>query len=114
MPYDDYDDPENTVQTRNRQAGQLDYINSYYQLPKRFGVRAVIGGRVRHTDGEGEIVDTAGQYLRLLLDGATEPVIRHATANLAYWSPTAGWVQATRLPDPYAPAGAPQGAGASR
>ncbi|AVH61778.1 MULTISPECIES: hypothetical protein [Streptomyces] len=114
MPYDHDDDPENIVQTRKRQAGQLDYINSYYQLPERFGVRAAIGGRVRHTDGEGEIVDTAGQYLRLLLDGATEPVIRHATANIAYWSPTAGWVQAARLPDPCATAGAPHSTGASR
>ncbi|WP_406132268.1 hypothetical protein [Streptomyces sp. NBC_00989] len=107
MPYDHDDDLDGIVHTRNRQAGQLDYINTYYRLPERFGVRAAIGGRVRHADGEGAIVDTAGQYLRVLLDGATEPVTRHATANMTYWAPTGGWVQATPLPDPYATAGAP-------
>lgn len=103
MPYD-HDHLDGIVHTRDRQARQLDHVNSYYQLPERFGVRAAIGSRVRHADREGEIVDTAGQYLRVLLDGDTEPVTRHATANMTYWSPTAGWVQATRLPDPYATA----------
>ncbi|MGW5816527.1 hypothetical protein [Streptomyces noursei] len=113
MPYDHDDAPETIVRTRNRQAGQLDYINSYYRLPERFGVRATIGGRVRRADGEGEIVDTAGQYLRVLLDGDTKPVTCHATSKMAYWSPKAGWVQATRLPDPYAVAGASHSTGAS-
>jgi hypothetical protein len=110
VPYDHDEDPAELALTRRRQAGQLDYINTYYRLPERFGVRATIGGRVRWTDREGLIVDTAGVYLRVLLDGDTEPVTRHATSNMAYWAPT-GWVQATPVPDPYATAGS---RGASR
>ena len=110
-----HDDRDDVVLTRARQAGQLDHINTYYRMSERLGVRAAIGGRVRHEDREGEIVDTAGQYLRVLLDGETEPVTCHATANMAYWSPTAaGWAQATPLPDPYATAGAPHRAEGAR
>lgn len=108
MPYD-HDDPDSIVHTRNRQDSQLAHINTYYQLHERLGVRAAIGGRVRHADREGAIVDTAGQYLRVLLDGDTEPVTCHATSHMTYRSPTAGWVQATALPDPYATT-APSGA----
>lgn len=96
MPHDQDD----AFRTRRRQADQLDYINTYYQLPERLGVRTAMGGRVRWTGREGAIVDTAGTYLRVLLDGDTDPVTRHAASNMAYWSPT-GWVQATPLPDPY-------------
>ncbi|WP_331763893.1 hypothetical protein [Streptomyces cyaneofuscatus] len=103
MPYDHDDDQDDAYRTRRRQAHDLDHINTYYQLPERLGVRAAVGGRVRWTDREGTIVDTAGTYLRVLLDGDTEPVTRQATSNMAYASPT-GWVQATRLPDPYATA----------
>ncbi|MFG2887597.1 hypothetical protein ACGFYV_35860 [Streptomyces sp. NPDC048297] len=110
MPYD-HDDPDSIVHTRNRQDSQLAHINTYYQLPERFGVRAAIGVRIRHEEREGAIVDTAGQYLRVLLDGDTEPVTCHATSNMAYWSPAAGWVRATQLPDPCATAGS---SGASR
>ena len=107
MPYDHdaHDDQDDDFHTMRRQTGQLDYINTNYQLPERLGVRAAMGGRVRWTEREGAIVDTAGHYLRVLLDGDTEPVTRHATSNMSYWSPTAGWVRATALPDPYVTAG---------
>ncbi|MBP5888807.1 MULTISPECIES: hypothetical protein [Streptomyces] len=104
MLYDHDEEPGDTLHTWDRQARQLASINAYYQLPERLGVSAAIGGRVRCADLEGEIVDTADQYLRVLLDGDTTPVTRHATRNIAYWS-SAGWVQATPLPDPYATAG---------
>ncbi|MFF7365458.1 hypothetical protein [Streptomyces sp. NPDC008125] len=107
MPYDDLD---NAFRIRRRQDHDLDYINTYYGLPERLGARATIGGRVRWTDREGTIVDTADTYLRVLLDGDTEPVTRHATSNMAYASPT-GWVQATRRPDPYATDLSPTGPG---
>ncbi|MFJ4972796.1 hypothetical protein [Streptomyces sp. NPDC088755] len=108
MPYDD--DHEDDYLTRRRQAHELDYINTYYRLPERLGVRGTIGSRIRWTDREGTIVDTAGTYLQVLLDGDTEPVTRHTTSNMAYWAPT-GWVQATRLPDPYATQLSPTGPG---
>ncbi|MFJ4576785.1 hypothetical protein ACIP4W_36375 [Streptomyces sp. NPDC088846] len=104
------DDHDDTYRTRRRQDHELDYINTYYRLPERLGVRATVGGRIRWTDREGTIVDTAGTYLRVLLNGDTEPVTRHATSNMAYPSPT-GWVQATRRPDPYATQLSPAGPG---
>ncbi|WP_033328578.1 hypothetical protein [Streptomyces yerevanensis] len=89
MPYDDYDDPGSTVDTRTRQASQLDYINTYYRLRERFGVRAALGGRVRHEEREGEMCDLlqghvseirallvalgmTDEDLQTLLSGATE------------------------------------------
>ncbi|WP_030593871.1 hypothetical protein [Streptomyces anulatus] len=88
MPYDHDDDLDDAFRTRRRQAHELGYINTYYRLPERLGVRGTIGGRVRWTDREGAIVDTSGAYLQVLLDGDTDPVPCHPTSNMAYWTPT--------------------------
>ncbi|WP_435191348.1 hypothetical protein [Streptomyces sp. bgisy126] len=69
---------------------------------RRLGVTVALGGRVRHEDREGTITDTAGQYLRVLLNGDTDTTVRHATASLAYQHPDSTWVEATPLPDLYA------------
>ncbi|MFF6794365.1 hypothetical protein ACFY9C_35455 [Streptomyces filamentosus] len=104
--YTDYDeDLDEAAFTRRRQAGQLDHINTYYRLPERLGVTAALGVRVRHEDREGTITDTAGQYLRVLLDGDTDTTVCHATASMAYQRPDGTWATATPLPDPYARAG---------
>ncbi|MFB9608682.1 hypothetical protein ACFFTQ_37595 [Streptomyces roseofulvus] len=105
--YLDHDeDLDEAAFARRRQAGQLDHINTYYRLPERLGVTAALGVRVRHEDREGTITDTAGQYLRVLLDGDTDTTVCHATASMAYQRPDGTWATATPLPDPYAAAGA--------
>lgn len=107
--YDDHfeDRMAAEYQNRQRQAENLEYIRRYYGLESRHGIRVAIGGRVRHNGREGEIVDTAGQYLVVLRDGDEQPVRCHVTSNMEY-ATAAGWVAATPIPDPYAavPAGA--------
>lgn len=92
---------------RRRQTADLEHIRRYYALQSRHGIRVRIGGRVRSHGEEGRIVDTAGPYLMLLLDGQEEPVRRHVTRSMEYET-AGGWVSATPIPDPYAtvPAGA--------
>ncbi|MFE5511652.1 hypothetical protein ACFQ9J_13665 [Streptomyces sp. NPDC056529] len=97
-----FDEDPADVHVRRRQEGQLEHINAYYRLPERLGVTVALGGRVRHEDREGTITDTAGQYLRVLLNGDTDTTVRHATASLAYQHPDSTWVEATPLPDLYA------------
>ncbi|MGW0562886.1 hypothetical protein ACWDZ4_20260 [Streptomyces sp. NPDC003016] len=82
----------------------LIYIRWYYQLEERHGVRILIGGRLkRHDTGvEGVIEDTAGQYIAVRWDGAseTEPVYP-GDDNLAYET-SRGWI--TVSPPPNQPA----------
>ncbi|MET8517768.1 hypothetical protein [Streptomyces sp. NPDC005077] len=96
-------------QNRQRQTENLEYIRRYYALEDRHGIRVAIGGRVRHGGREGEIVDTAGQYLVVLRVGDEQPVRCHVTSNMEY-EMASGWVAVTPIPDPYAavPAGAVQ------
>jgi hypothetical protein len=53
-------------------------------LKERCGVTVALGGRVRHGDREGTIIDAAGQRLRVLQDGDEHPVVCHITYNMAY------------------------------
>jgi hypothetical protein len=111
MNYDD--DLEDRMaaehQNRQRQTADLDYIRRYYGLERRHGIRVAIGGRIRNSGQEGQIVDTSGHYLMVQFDGDEQPVRRHVTSNMEY-ATASGWVAATPVPDPYAaaPAGAAQ------
>ncbi|MFI5990251.1 hypothetical protein ACIBAC_00155 [Streptomyces sp. NPDC051362] len=87
-------------QNRQRQAADLGYIRTYYGLEQRCGVRVAIGGRVRSSGQEGQIVDTSGHYLMVQFDGDERPARRHVTSNMEY-ATAAGWVAATPVPDPY-------------
>jgi len=82
-----------------RQAAALEHIHNYYRLPERLGVRLAIGARVRFEGAEGQITDTFGHYLMVLLDGQSHPVKVHPTASMAYLT-SSGWITATPLPDP--------------
>ena len=100
--YDDFEDRMAAEhQNRQRQTADLDHIRRYYALESRHGIRVTIGGRVRHEGREGEIVDTAGQYLLVLRDGDEQPVRRHATSGMEY-ATADGWTAVTPIPDPYA------------
>ncbi|MFF8696223.1 hypothetical protein ACF08W_28830 [Streptomyces sp. NPDC015144] len=93
--------PAAEYQNRQRQAADLDYIRRYYGLEQRVGVRVAIGGRVRSSGQEGQIVDTSGHYLMVQFDGAERPSRRHVTSNMEY-ATAAGWVAATPVADPCA------------
>ncbi|MER5988842.1 hypothetical protein [Streptomyces sp. NPDC001787] len=95
--YDSVYDDLAEAQTRRRQAADLAHIAAYYGLD-RLGIRVAIGGRVRHEGREGTVVDTAGQWLEVLLGEDEVPCVCHATSGMAYET-AAGWV---------APAGAAQ------
>ncbi|WP_404949042.1 hypothetical protein HFP70_35255 [Streptomyces sp. ARC14] len=84
-----------------RQRSDLEHIRSYYRLEQRIGVRVGLGLRVRKAGRTGTIIDTAGQYLTLRLDGDPHTVKAHATSEMEYAGPD-GWVPAVPLPDPYA------------
>lgn len=94
MTYDDFDRWDDEAMERVRQASNLEHIRSYYALEERCGIKVAIGGRVRSHGDEGEIVDTAGQYLMVLLDGEPRPVTCHVTSGMEYETPQ-GWVSAT-------------------
>ena len=55
--------------------------------------------QLRDAVAEGQITDTAGEYLLVLLDGEDTALRLHPTNSLAYLT-RFGWVQATPLPDP--------------
>ncbi|MEU5978519.1 hypothetical protein [Streptomyces sp. NPDC047315] len=97
----DHDAAQVEYDNRRRQRADLAHIATYYALESRLGIRVALGGRVRHEGREGTIVDTAGQRLKVLLDGDEAPSICHVTAGMAYETPT-GWVTATPIPDPWA------------
>ncbi|WP_380286500.1 hypothetical protein [Kitasatospora purpeofusca] len=86
-----------------RQAADLEHIRTYYALESRLGIRVDLGGRIRHDGRAGTIVDTAGQRLKVLLDGDQTPSVCHVTSQMAYETPT-GWIAATPVPDPWAAA----------
>ncbi|MFF2080644.1 hypothetical protein ACFVXG_38500 [Kitasatospora sp. NPDC058162] len=86
-----------------RQAADLEHIRTYYALETRLGIRVELGGRIRHDGRDGTIVDTAGQRLKVLLDGDETPNVCHVTSQMAYETPT-GWITATPVPDPWAAA----------
>ncbi|MFF2228935.1 hypothetical protein ACFVV7_37080 [Streptomyces globisporus] len=94
---DDLYDAE--YRARCRQDADLRHIAAYYGLEQRFGIRVAIGGRVLSHGTQGTIVDTAGQYLRILFDGEESPRVRQVTSGMAYET-AAGWVAALRVPDP--------------
>ena len=99
MTFDHDDDRDQAHAERARQAADLEHIHTYYRLPERLGVALAIGTRIRHEGTEGQISDTDGHYLLVLLDGQEHPVKLHPTTSMAYLT-RSGWVTATPLPDP--------------
>lgn len=95
---DDDDLYDAEYRERCRQDADLRHIAAYYGLEQRLGIRVAIGGRVRSHGAEGTIVDTAGNYLKILFDGEGTPRVRHVTSGMAYETPV-GWVDAIRVPD---------------
>ncbi|MFF4188196.1 hypothetical protein ACFYZ9_33875 [Streptomyces sp. NPDC001691] len=106
MTYDEFEDRwDEERMEQQRRASNLEHIRSYYGLEERCGVKVDIGGRVRSHGDEGTIVDTAGQYLMVLLNGEPRPVKCHVTSGMEYET-TGGWVSATPRPTPAAPGAA--------
>ncbi|MGW0032989.1 YozE family protein [Streptomyces sp. NPDC003314] len=86
---------------RQRQFRDLEDIRAYCDLDD-LGVRLYLDDRVRYRGHEGTIVDTAGRYLLVVLDGERTPTRCHPTANMEYET-NSGWV----TPPPRPPFAAP-------
>ncbi|MFG2986218.1 hypothetical protein ACGFYQ_34040 [Streptomyces sp. NPDC048258] len=81
---------------RRRQNLDLDDIRTYCELEEQ-GVRLYLDDRVRYCGREGTIIDTAGRYLLVLLDGDRQSTRCHPTANMEYETNT-GWVKPASRP----------------
>ncbi|MFJ4988788.1 hypothetical protein ACIP9H_33930 [Streptomyces sp. NPDC088732] len=86
---------------QQRRTADLERIRSYYTLEERHGVRVAIGGHIRSDGLEGEIVDTSGQYLMVLVAGQDKPVRWHVTANKEYQRRDGSWIAVTKRLDPF-------------